>query len=37
VSYSPQGVEKDGWHRLDVRIKSRRATIKARAGYQAGS
>ncbi|HEY1306222.1 MAG TPA: VWA domain-containing protein [Vicinamibacterales bacterium] len=36
VSYSPAGVAKDGWHRLDVRLKGRRATIKARAGYQAG-
>ena len=34
VSYSPQGVAKDGWHRLDVRVKGRQATIKARPGYQ---
>lgn len=37
VSYSPAGVSKDGWHRLDVRLKGRRGTVKARAGYQAGS
>ena len=36
VSYTPQGVSKDGWHRLDVRVKNRRATIKARPGYLAG-
>lgn len=36
VSYSPSGVDKNGWHRVDVRIKGRRATVKARAGYQAG-
>ena len=36
LSYSPNGVAKDGWHRLDVRLKNRRATIRARAGYQAG-
>jgi len=36
VSYSPAGVAKDGWHRLDVRLKGRRGTVKARAGYQAG-
>lgn len=36
VSYSPTGVAKDGWHRLDVRLKNRRATIRARAGYQVG-
>ena len=36
VSYSPQGVSQDGWHRLDVRVKGRRAAVKARAGYLAG-
>jgi Ca-activated chloride channel family protein len=33
VSYSPRGVEKEGWHKLQVRVKGRRATVKARAGY----
>jgi VWFA-related protein len=37
ISYSPAGVPRDGWHRLDVRVKNRRLTIKARAGYQAGA
>ena len=37
VSYTPKGVAKDGWHKLDVRLKNRRATIKARPGYLAGS
>ena len=37
VSYTPNGVVKDGWHKLDVRLKNRRATIKARPGYLAGS
>jgi VWFA-related protein len=36
LSYSPAGVAKGGWHRLDVRLKNRRASIRARAGYQAG-
>ena len=36
VSYTPQGVSKDGWHRLDVHVRNRRATIKARPGYLAG-
>ena len=36
VSYTPQGVAKDGWHKLDVRVKNRRAAIKARPGYLAG-
>jgi VWFA-related protein len=37
VSYTPRGVAKDGWHRLDVRIRNRKPTIKARPGYLAGS
>jgi VWFA-related protein len=37
VSYTPKGVAKDGWHKLDVRVRSRRATVKARPGYLAGS
>jgi VWFA-related protein len=36
VSYTPKGVSKDGWHKLDVRVKNRRTTIKARPGYLAG-
>jgi Ca-activated chloride channel homolog len=36
VSYTPRNVSRDGWHRLDVRIKGKRATIKARPGYLAG-
>ncbi len=36
LSYTPRGVAKDGWHRLDVRVK-RRGTVKARPGYLAGS
>jgi VWFA-related protein len=36
VSYTPRGVSRDGWHRLQVRIKGRRASVRARAGYFAG-
>jgi Ca-activated chloride channel homolog len=36
MSFTPQGVSKDGWHRLEVRVKNRRATVSARSGYQAG-
>jgi VWFA-related protein len=36
LSYSPQGVDPDGWHRLEVRVKGRRYTVKARPGYLAG-
>jgi VWFA-related protein len=37
VSYTPHGVGRNGWHRLDVRLKNRRATIRARPGYLAGT
>jgi VWFA-related protein len=33
VSYTPRGVPKEGWHKLDVRVK-RAGTVKARPGYQ---
>jgi len=36
VSYTPRGVTKDGWHRLDVRVR-RKGAVKARPGYLAGS
>jgi hypothetical protein len=35
VSYTPQGVTANGWHKLDVRVKGH--TVKARPGYLAGS
>ena len=37
VSYTPNGVEHGGWHRLDVSIKGRRAVVKARPGYLGAS
>jgi hypothetical protein len=37
ISYSPTGVSPSGWHRLEVRVKGRRVTVKSRAGYQAGA
>lgn len=36
VSYTPRGVAKSGWHRLDVRVKRRGVSVKARPGYLAG-
>jgi len=36
VSYTPRGVARDGWHRLDVRVKHA-GTVKARPGYLGGS
>jgi len=37
VSYSPRGVAKDGWHRLDVRVGRKNVVVNARSGYLAGS
>jgi VWFA-related protein len=36
LSYVPEGVSRGGWHPLTVRVKNRRATVKARPGYLAG-
>jgi VWFA-related protein len=33
LSYSPSGVAKGGWHRLDVRVKGRGLEVRARPGY----
>ncbi len=37
VTYTPRGVPRAGWHRLDVRVKDHKYTIKARPGYLIGS
>jgi Ca-activated chloride channel homolog len=37
LSYVPQGVSGSGWHPLTVRVKNRRAVVKARPGYLARS
>jgi VWFA-related protein len=34
--YTPSGPTAPGWHGIEVRIKGRRATVKARPGYMAG-
>jgi VWFA-related protein len=33
LAYSPEGVPPGGFHRLDITVPKRRATVKARAGY----
>lgn len=33
LSYTPDGVARGGWHTLDVRVKRRGASVKARKGY----
>jgi VWFA-related protein len=34
VTYTPTGVARDGWHKLDVRVKRPGARVRARPGYQ---
>jgi VWFA-related protein len=34
VTYSPTGVSREGWHKLDVRVKRSGARVRARPGYQ---
>jgi len=36
LSYTPRGVERSGWHRLEVRARQRGVTVKARPGYIRG-
>jgi len=37
LGFTPHGTgHGDGWHRLQVRVKGRSVTVKARPGYQAG-
>jgi len=33
LAYTPSGVPSSGFHRLDVRVKPRGLTVKARPGY----
>lgn len=33
LSYSPQGVSNEGWHRLEVKVKGRRGVARVRSGY----
>lgn len=36
LSYTPTGVGKEGWHRIDVRVKQSNVNVRARPGYLAG-
>jgi VWFA-related protein len=33
ISYTPRGVAPEGWHRVEVKVKDRRVTVRARPGY----
>jgi VWFA-related protein len=33
LSYTPAGVEKGGWHRIDVRVQRSGTSVRARPGY----
>lgn len=33
ITYTPTGVEKAGWHKLDVRVKRPGARVQSRSGY----
>lgn len=37
ISYTPTGVDRGGWHKLDVSVKGRKAVVKARPGYLGAS
>jgi VWFA-related protein len=37
LSFSPKNVTRDGWHRLEVRVKGKTYSIKARPGYLVGN
>lgn len=34
VTYTPRGVSRGGWHKLDVRVNRPGASVRARPGYQ---
>jgi len=36
LSYTPTGVGRDGWHKIDVRVKRPNVNVRARSGYLAG-
>lgn len=36
IGYTPKGVTKGGWHRVEVSVKGRPYTVRARAGYRVG-
>ena len=33
LTYTPEGVTRRGWHKLQVDVPGRRVTVRARSGY----
>ena len=33
LTYTPRGVEKDGWHPIEVKLKNKKGKVTARRGY----
>jgi hypothetical protein len=33
LTYYPTGVDEQGWHRLEVKLKNRKGDVRARRGY----
>lgn len=36
LRFEPRGVERSGWHKLEVRLKGRKGQVRARRGYHEG-
>jgi VWFA-related protein len=36
LTYTPSGVDVDGWHAIEVKLKNRRGDVRARRGYLRG-
>ena len=37
LTYTPSGVDVDGWHAIEVKLKNRRGDVRARLGYLRGA
>jgi VWFA-related protein len=37
ITYTPRNVAATGWHTIEVKVKARRATVRARRGYERGT
>src|SRR5262249_14670206 len=37
LRYEPQGVKREGWHRLEIKLRDGKGEVQARHGYWVGS